>query len=260
MTGAATTLRSRRAFTLIELIVTISIVVLLVAITVSAMVALGRKSEVTRTESTLQLLDLALSEWEAMAGRKTRWGVDDTPFGAVYEMNAFTPHVFTMTELLTVLGRNTQTREIIARIEPSLVFKIDSEAPRPFWVDPGDPDDPDPNAGGAVGLWDSGDLDGRLAILDAWGTPIRVVHPGRLHNPSPPFEDPVDVRDPDGTVRVDNRFSNAENIYGVARNQRICFVSAGPDKRFGTLGTGFVAEGGDESVRDNIYSYPLEAP
>ena len=70
-----------------------------------------------------------------------------------------------------------------------------------------------------------------------------------------------DLRDPDGTIRVGTRYSNAENIYGVAQNQRICFVSAGPDKRFGSLAPGF---GGQDEVdpdtEDNIYSYTLETP
>ncbi len=61
--------------------------------------------------------------------------------------------------------------------------------------------------------------------------------------------------DPDGTIRTPN-----EQRYGVARNRRICFVSAGPDQGFGNLTAMPPYPADPDPVRDNIYSYPINAP
>ena len=91
-----------------------------------------------------------------------------------------------------------------------------------------------------------------LAILDAWGAPIYSIHPGPLWTQVVRvMGGPVLGRDDDGSARIYN-----EDQYGIARNQRICFVSAGPDGRFGT----FAEFGGDTEAKekaraDNIHSY-----
>ena len=91
-------------------------------------------------------------------------------------------------------------------------------------------------------------FDGCLAILDAWGMPIYGLHPGGRPGPN------ALVIDPDGTEQTIN-----EMYFGVARNRRVCFISAGPDQDFGDLslppGTPRF-----EATRDNIYSYEIGAP
>mgnify|MGYP000110480133 CR=1 FL=1 len=59
----------RRAFTLVEMVVVISIIVMLVGLTIGVSVILSRKSEERETESVLKLLDLAMTEWETAAER-----------------------------------------------------------------------------------------------------------------------------------------------------------------------------------------------
>ena len=108
-----------------------------------------------------------------------------------------------------------------------------------------------------TGYYDSDDLFDRkvskmVAVLDAWGTPIRAVHPGSLFIRGVDDEEYLDA---DGTVNLGNEFSECmvEAIYGVAQNRRIYFVSAGPD---GLFATGDYDNDGDDDVDDNLYSYP----
>jgi prepilin-type N-terminal cleavage/methylation domain-containing protein len=60
----------RRAFTLIEMVVVIGIIVLLAALTVAVSSTLTRKAEERQAEDTLRLLDMALQEWETAADRQ----------------------------------------------------------------------------------------------------------------------------------------------------------------------------------------------
>ena len=94
-------------------------------------------------------------------------------------------------------------------------------------------------------------FDGSLTILDAWGTPIYATHPGRSYDPNLFEADPNYYKppDPDGTIRTYN-----EREYGVARNREVCFVSAGPDRRFGHL------QADPQGSEDNLYSYPITRP
>jgi type II secretory pathway pseudopilin PulG len=71
--------RTHRAFTLIELLITIGVIIILTAMTVSATVALVRRAEIDRTRTVLRLLDMALAEWQAQAGRTLSWGANPLP-------------------------------------------------------------------------------------------------------------------------------------------------------------------------------------
>ncbi len=96
-------------------------------------------------------------------------------------------------------------------------------------------------------------------ILDAWDRPIYPTHPGPLWEYVNFY---LPQADEDGTGRLYN-----EGAYGIARNRRICFVSAGPDGKFGvdgefdSLPPGDVAEAMRTARADNIYSYqPMTPP
>jgi prepilin-type N-terminal cleavage/methylation domain-containing protein len=69
----------RRAFTLIEMVVVIGIIVLLAALTVAVSSTLTRKAEERQAEDTLRLLDMALQEWETAADRQISYGKPDEP-------------------------------------------------------------------------------------------------------------------------------------------------------------------------------------
>lgn len=263
-------IRTRSGFTLVELLVVISIIVVLVAITVSAVMALAARSEIQRTENTLKLLDVALGEWQQQSERPPTWGVPGFPNTVVYEMSATVPHVYSTTELLARIRTNPGVRETLAKIDPKLLVTIDGNGPAPVWLPPTpDPQDPDPfvASGGSpaaeLATWDQ-----ELAVLDAWGTPIRAVHPGRAYDALLALglaDNGVVDRDEDGTVIVGyigpegQPWNACEVIYGNAVARRVFFVSAGPDKKFGNY---LLPEGSDvhEQAYDNLYSYTVVHP
>jgi type II secretory pathway pseudopilin PulG len=75
------------AFTLVEMVIVIGVIILLAALTLAVSVAVVEGSEVRQTESTIQLLDTAMREWEALADRKIQYGAVGEPFpGASYEV------------------------------------------------------------------------------------------------------------------------------------------------------------------------------
>ena len=263
----------RRGFTLVELIVTIAIIAVLAGLTIAAIGSFGASNDVRRTESTLQLLAAAVEAFEKDAGRSITWGTtrSDQP-GA--DVHADVPHVLSATQLLSRIERSQPVRALLGGLSPSFVQRYDSsDATRPIWFDQFDPQDPNGPAAGPLARseYDSGQWDGTLAVLDAWGQPIRAVHPG------PDYETfrtiAAVIRDVDGTARLDEAGLTAiaaafghtiaggaaaqatEDDYGIATGRTIFFVSAGPDGRFGdALGApdGFAA--------DNIWSGPVIRP
>ncbi|MHC4106700.1 MAG: prepilin-type N-terminal cleavage/methylation domain-containing protein, partial [Planctomycetota bacterium] len=69
----------RLGFTLVEIVVVISIVLFLVGLTLSVSTVVIERSEIRQTENTMRLLDTALQEWEALADRQVTWGTDGIP-------------------------------------------------------------------------------------------------------------------------------------------------------------------------------------
>ncbi len=215
----------RGAFTLIEMVIVIGIIVVLAGLTLAVSVAVTQGAEIRQTEATIELLNAALREWESQSDRQVTFGVPNQPFtNARYdivepsgigpdEMNQMTG------ELMTILGRNASAREIVARITPDFVDRyVDSNGVE------------------------------HMLIRDAWGEPIVAVFPGREWVFNPDSGDGV-IRDADGTIRT-----VFEEGCGVAVNRQICFLSAGPDGLIGDLGaapdTPKFAE-----AQDNLYSY-----
>jgi type II secretory pathway pseudopilin PulG len=248
-----------RAFTLVELLITIGIVIILTAVTISATIALTRRSAIDQTQMTLTVLDLALSEWRAEAERRLSWGDNPLPpEPPIYDIGDGTPHVFTASEVWRRIAGNDAVKTILAQINPDLTYVYDQSRPIPPWL-PAVPDDDDPdpflNTANPRYLVETGLADGSVAVLDAWGEPIRAVHPGRLfeagdHGGS----------DPDGTIFISEANSDGwnEQIYGRARNRRLYFVSAGPDGKWGDLSS--VDERIHKQAADNLFSYRLDEP
>ncbi len=241
-------------FTLVEVVVVIGIIVLLVALTISVGVVVVEGSEVRQTETVLRQLDTALQEWQTYADRRVTWGENDTPLGAVYDMQDGTTHVFLVSELLNTIARSSNIRDIIVQIDPDFVHTY-RVSEHPEWIESADESEMD-------SMWavDAGAGSLGLAVLDAWNQPIRVVHPGRVANPNAPFNDNLSLADPDGTIRIDDvLYYGVEENYGIAKNRQILFVSAGPDGEFGDLS----ADPGLEvfaETRDNVYSYQPVMP
>jgi len=249
-------MRERRAFTLVEMLVAIGIIAILLALTLVAGSAVLRRTDVTRTERTIQVLDLALAEWSTRADRALSWGSShsDLPI-EWHDVYGDIPHVLTTSDALRIIARNEFAREILATMDTQYLIALDPKEAPPVWLQP-TAAEPDPNAGDAVSLFTSGlpnpdgtrrTFEDQLAVLDAWGRAIRMVHPGRLWRRG---DDPA-LRDEDGTIRT-----AAEQIYGICRGRQPYFVSAGRSGRFGNLSST------DDTIRlqgsDNLYSYEVE--
>lgn len=229
------TSNQRRGFTLIEVLIVIGLIVLLTGLTVTVSTSVMTRADIRQTELTLQLLDHAMAEWEASAERKLTWNNDSSPGSVMsaHDVHRATSEVFIISEMLDVISRTQATQSILASIDPDLIYRYESGV-YPQWVQTYN---------------QQVELDtrfvGSLTVLDAWGTPIYATHPGNRD-----LDGSID--DPDGTVRTWN-----ENYYGPARNQRICFVSAGPDRQFGSFRAD-ATEADIEFRADNIFSYPID--
>lgn len=226
----------RNAFTLVELIVVIGIIVLLVGVTLSVGTTVIAKSEARQTQSVLQTLDMALAEWELLADRKLSWWNNhNDPYGPQQaDMHADTEEILLITELLSIIRRQPAVKQMLASIDPELVHTYRAGEYPPWLTNPDQRSEMDQR------------FDGELVVLDAWGTPIYPTHPGRMWQNGDLFG----PADPDGTNRSYN-----EQKYGVAQNRRVRFVSAGPDGKFGDL----ISPNHPDYpyAADNLCSYPL---
>ncbi len=195
------TARRSPGFTLIELVVVISLILLLVGLTMSVGLAVRSQSETRQTENVLILLDQAVKQWQIAADRQLSWGTNGTPLGAVYDVQGDIEGSVSaeeqLVQLLSRIGTNSAARDILAQIDDDFLQQIEDE-------------------------------DGKLVLqlIDPWDSPSYLIHPGRL--PDPDNYPGETVGDIDGTIRTEH-----ETMYGVALNRILLFVSAGPDGEFG---------------------------
>ena len=217
------TARRSPAFTLIELVVVISIILLLVGLTMSVGLAVRSQSETRQTENVLILLDQAVKQWQIAADRQLSWGMNDTPVGAVYDVEGEDtggspiPADVQLIQLLERIRTNSAARDILAQIDDDFLQQ-EEENNVTF-----------------------------LKLVDPWGNQIRLIHPGRL--PDPDNYPGETVGDIDGTIRTPD-----ETTYGIALNRILLFFSAGPDGKFGNLDPDS-SDFDPDSAADNVYSY-----
>lgn len=286
--GRATARAARaRAFTLLEIMIVIGVILTLMTLVLGVGSALLRNAEKSQVESAMAIMESALNEYEAQMGRQMTFnGAWDTNGTAQFfppGVNAATGDtLFDVRDAgLPPAPANGANAPIMwaARARGAGVFavnllrQVDSIRPILAGISPGllrpepnSPDYPQRNIGGTgatlyvpsakqgAGPRDSS----RSEFVDAWGNRIAFVFPGRA------FRFGVDqgVPDPDGTLTT-----CIERRIGVCTNRRICLVSAGPDGLFGIDGeagmsgtSAAAVQARAQAMSDNVYLYPLDPP
>ncbi len=242
--------QGRRGFTLVELLIAISIIALLAAITTGVAVALvgNRKSAITR--DLLATMDRALDEYAATNSgafpkyvpEGYRWVPGDGNDWEDYrsEMHVRRPDAAVFIRQATGFGavdsviRSIPERFLIVTRGGAFSGGEVSEGPHPV---------------------EAADL--TPSVLDAWGS---REWPHRAPNAWPLTAQSVIYY-----VHPDNDL--AQDLYGRCANRRPYFLSAGPDNRYG-LGSEIPGAGGldseqariayTEALENNIYSYEVD--
>ena len=258
----------RRAFSLLEIVVVLGVILLLAALVLAVSGSVLAASERRETENVMRLLEQATLEWEQALGRpinygpKAEPGLTGVPARDVYEENF--PGSWMSCVLMQRFGENERTRDIVSKIPETCSRRLRAGDPAlpGVWgplTPPGNANNPNrmPSGNGNVPL-----------VLDAWGFRIGVCFPGRpwrngtglsTTTPTQFYSGGLYLRgvnspasgapDADGTEQTPD-----ERIFGSCRDRRIRFVSAGPDGAFGDV---YGAEGSAarKQTQDNIVSY-----
>ncbi len=268
----------RRAFTLLELMIVLGVILILASLVLGVGSAFLRGAERAQLEAAMEVVDKACAEWDATTGRPISFvgrvaGVggavgNDPLFSAEADVRRFDireadygtpaagggqalPNGLT-TEAARAVARAQGvgvycinllmqadfTKEQIATIPPGLIRAEPNVATGNFWPTSITGYPPSLRSGVSRG-----------EFIDPWGRRVAFVFPGR------PFRWGADqgLPDEDGTVRT-----SVEQVLGSCVARRICLVSAGPDGVFGPE-TNIVANRATAAA-DNISLYPLLPP
>jgi type II secretory pathway pseudopilin PulG len=238
----------RRAFTVLELVVVIGVILILMALALTITSTVLSGNDRRSMQGTFLLLDQAIASWQAQTGRELTFGRIAVPAGTngppdfalgeagpsaafdIYEENF--DGTYAICVVVDRLASNPDAAEILSKI-PSSMFRsvpvrnqlpvAPSEALPTNWLNAAANIDPNqmPPAG----------TDWTLVreICDPWDKRIAVVFPGRAARPSELSATGTSVDREDGSVRTRD-----EVQFGICRGRKICFVSAGPDGEFRT--------------------------
>ena len=253
-------MNNRRAFTVLELVIVIGVILVLMSLALTVTSVVLAANDRRSVQSTFVLLDQAITSWESQAGREMTSGRRANPPGTptvpdftlgtngptagfeIYEENFNTTYAICV--VLERLATSPDSAEIIARL-PSTAIRFvplngtNAVEPLPAnWTQTTPQQDPNQMPPYAS----------VREIFDPWNRRIGVIFPGRAATKAEvaaavtaPTSQGIDVED--GSVRTTD-----EHYLGICRNRKMCFVSAGPD---GDMGT----------TADNIYSYePIPRP
>ncbi len=234
------------------MLIVMSIIGLLAALTLGISSSVMRNSEIRQTENALKVLSMAMQEWELEMGRSVTFNGVDFDSGK-YDIDMSGGNIrypdfmsagqgvenSTMAQemklrnvyLVDVLSDGESSKNVLAKIETDLLSK-----------------EPSPDGDG----WD-------MFVIDPWGNPLGIVFPGKYFADVFPSGD-MFAEDSSGDLTVRDQ---VEDGLGSCINQMPYFVSAGPD---GLWGYRFQAGDGPISsdpasmalwnaTLDNIYSY-----
>lgn len=238
----------RRAFSLLELMIVVAIIIILVSLTLAVITPVLLKNEERVTRNVLSQLDAAVQQWETSVQRRVTYqnstsapdnsGVWDIAFSPTFPATPAAPFNGTnqtrfvrTSKLLDLIAQDSAAKEILAKI-PAGNFG---------------------NVKRATAAANGDQMMDAKGVLDAWGTPIVAVFPGRDWSSS----DPSSVlKDFDGTIRcsAEDGTTATTSGWGICRNRLVLFVSAGPDQSFVDVSSTTTV---DERA-DNIYSYGQE--
>jgi prepilin-type N-terminal cleavage/methylation domain-containing protein len=280
--------RARAGFSLIELLVVITIIVILASLVLAVSGGVIRASENRATRNTLEILNAATEEYERVMDRRVTYrsfqpiaggiGADPLPSAtAVYDINGDLT-------LSTTIPPGSASPGVTgwASPPPGLQQPYSSIPPGPPQAGHGLPAYSTlPFRRTATLLWiltqsqasapiiqrlpdsvlrniklgGTGSSNSLLRhCVDSWDTPIIAVFPGREATQAELAAANPNVVDADGTVRCDSEAAPA-NQGGMVKirckDRRILWVSAGNDTRFNDAPVSGVAR----PSSDNIYSY-----
>ena len=268
--------RTRRAFTLLEILVVIGIIVIVASLVLAVSSSVARAGEIRKTEAALATLNSAVEEYERAIDRAitcyaTSIGTEVSGPGEFWDIQQapLLPPVIAGPTQYTWIGLDTSLfvtpnpyRLIVAPDTPHpvttpfrrtahLIDLISKQAtaqailrqlPSDLYRRMQKPGNAPSFATVFLELRE---------VVDAWGNPIVAVFPGREWVPGE-GGDP----DADGTIRTAGEKPNSDESAGldvVCRDRKILFISAGPNgKLLEPLPGQTISTIRDD---DNIYSY-----
>ena len=197
--------RTRAAFTLIELMVVIGIIMLLVGISVYAYTQVTRHSKAQKTKAALEVCRALMAEYEATAGAAAaRQLVTDTGnswnnAGQPLDANPPRPYAFDVQTrlLLRELLRSPNSKKILARLPAESLQYAQVQINRQL-------------------------TENLPLILDGYGKPIFYIPPAGLVNLTVGGQPPT----PNRALRSDGQF---HPLFPIASNLTGFWVSVGPD-------------------------------
>ena len=212
--------RTRRAFTLIELIVAVGIILVLLGLVLAVGNVVIGQSEVRQTQNMMEIIESSANEFKLIMGRDATYGEDDEPCNddEQYDLPQGIKPTPTLQFSLFLISNNELVREMLTKIDPDSLRTVEYEI--------------------------AGNEFQALDAIDPWGTSLAVIMPGRKYDLDC---DPGSYeRDEDGTIRT-----QWEELW-ACRDARPLFVSAGPDLKFGF---GAMDDSSPEYAQDNVFSY-----
>lgn len=280
--------RGARAFTLIEMLIVLGVILILTALVLGVSSAVLKGAESAQMRAAFNTMESAFAEWESVTGRPVSYcGTNVLPpngnsAGAfdVWEPGGVVPPVNNAETIrrargvgvyaVNLLMQLESVKGILAGIPPHLLRaeatnNLNTMYPAAnLTLGTGSPPLPylpsSAQLQGAVSATNPRPLTSRAEFVDPWGNRVAFVFPGREWRITDPG-----IADGDGTVRT--ALENLDIGFGVCAASRICLVSAGPDGVFGADGDAPASLSAADrltfrrtAAADNVYLYDLDPP